>query len=256
MLGRLLGIGFAVLSVVLSFSAFPARGAVGNISGGGSLLVKVVPRGAEVLVDDQVVGVAPIQIDKIRPGRVQVRARLPGYRSWGKSVVIHEKETTAVTLILSRSSQVGSFRTGILEIRSEPPGAQWLLDGEGGGITPARVEEVAVGDHKISVTLPGFAEKSTDITVIGGELHQVLIRLESEGAQFWLDTVPSQATIRFKKEGLTYQPGMYLLDGRYDLNISHPGYIPVDIVVDIEQRDWSDRIQLEPDGKAPPSPKE
>ncbi|MBF0381830.1 MAG: PEGA domain-containing protein [Magnetococcales bacterium] len=69
----------------------------------GSLLVKVIPRGAEVIIKDRVVGNAPVLVTNIRPGRVWVEARLPGYRSWGKNVMVLETEKNVVTLILARS---------------------------------------------------------------------------------------------------------------------------------------------------------
>ncbi|MBF0194812.1 MAG: PEGA domain-containing protein [Magnetococcales bacterium] len=69
----------------------------------GSLLVKVIPRGAEVMIKDRVVGKAPVLINNIRPGRVWVQARLPGYRMWGKNVMVLETEKNVVTLILARS---------------------------------------------------------------------------------------------------------------------------------------------------------
>jgi hypothetical protein len=73
----------------------------------GSLLVKVIPRGAEVLINDQVVGMAPVIINNIRPGRVRVQARLPGYRPWGKSLTVLDTEKNVVTLILARSVRGG-----------------------------------------------------------------------------------------------------------------------------------------------------
>ena len=69
----------------------------------GSLLIKVIPRGAEVMIKDRVVGEAPVLIKNIRPGRVWVQARLPCYRLWGKNVMVLETEQNVVTLILARS---------------------------------------------------------------------------------------------------------------------------------------------------------
>jgi hypothetical protein len=88
-----------VIVVALSFSAASGVAEAAN----GSLLIKVVPRGAEVLINNNIVGKAPVLVDNLRPGRVRVQARLPGYRSWGKNVMVLEMEKNVVTLILSRS---------------------------------------------------------------------------------------------------------------------------------------------------------
>ncbi|MBF0357314.1 MAG: PEGA domain-containing protein [Magnetococcales bacterium] len=86
---------FGLLSSGLSF----AMGEATN----GSLLVKVIPRGAEVVINDRVVGKAPLLLTKVPKGKVWVQARLNGYRTWGKSVDISESEKNTVTLILARS---------------------------------------------------------------------------------------------------------------------------------------------------------
>ncbi len=99
---RLGVVAFVALALVLPRTAEtvePAR---------GSLLVKVIPRGAEVLINDNVVGTAPVLVKNLRPGRVRVQARLPGYRSWGKDVMVLELEKNAVTLILARSLRAGN----------------------------------------------------------------------------------------------------------------------------------------------------
>ncbi|MBF0445698.1 MAG: SUMF1/EgtB/PvdO family nonheme iron enzyme [Magnetococcales bacterium] len=233
-----------IMVVVLCLFVTPSLGAGEEV--GASLLVKVIPRGAEVLIDDQVVGVAPILVEKVRPGVVQVRARLSGYRSWGKRITIQPWEKNVVTLILARSLRGSKAEKGVLEVHSEPSGAQWLLDGIPSGVTPARIEGVVAGSHKVSINIPGFGDKETEITVIGGETHQVMLRLASEGSRFWLDTFPAKATIRFSDNGMLYKPGMYLAYGRYQLQVSHPDYVSADIAVDINENDWSGKIALKP----------
>ncbi|MBF0447304.1 MAG: PEGA domain-containing protein [Magnetococcales bacterium] len=212
----------------------------------GSLSIKVIPRGAEVLINNEVVGHAPLMLENLRPGPVQIRARFPGYRSWGKSVTIVAHEKNQVSLILSRALRGRVSETGTLEVRSEPSGAQWMLDGVPSGHTPARVEGVAVGSHKVGVVLPGFGKKEMEITIIGDETHQVMLRLSTEGARFWMDTVPEGATVEFEEQGLIYKPGMYLGLGRYQLTISHPGYETASISVDVKTKEWSGRVRLIP----------
>jgi hypothetical protein len=59
------------------------------------------------LINGQVVGSAPILIENIRPGRVQIQAHLTGYRQWGKNIVVQPQETSVVTLILAKSLRGG-----------------------------------------------------------------------------------------------------------------------------------------------------
>ncbi|MBF0448103.1 MAG: PEGA domain-containing protein [Magnetococcales bacterium] len=239
------GLGIGVVFLVL-LQITPACSLAADESASGSLSIRVIPRGAEVLINNQVVGHAPLLLEGLRPGLVQVRARFPGYRSWGKSVTIVANEKNRVSLILSRALRGRVSETGTLEVRSEPSGAQWMLDGVPSGHTPARVEGVAIGSHKVGVVLPGFGKKEMEITVIGDETHQVMLRLSTEGARFWMDTIPEGATIEFEEKGLVYKPGMYLGLGQYQLTISHPGYETATVSVDVKTKEWSGRVKLIP----------
>ena len=45
--------------------------------------------------------------------------------------------------------------TGVLEIRSEPPGARVTIDGQPRGTTPATIPNLAAGDHTVVLELGG-----------------------------------------------------------------------------------------------------
>ena len=54
--------------------------------------------------------------------------------------------------------------TGVLEVRSEPPGARILIDGQPRGTTPATLANLPVGDH--TVVLEAGGRKATQVVKI------------------------------------------------------------------------------------------
>jgi len=140
--------------------------------------------------------------------------------------------TAATVLVLS-------FAAGAsVEVTSDPSGAHVVLNGRAAGSTPLRLSGVSRGHHNLLLTLPGFADHSTQFTVslrahlahlFGGQpirIHAVLsplppgfLRVLSEpaGAQVYLDdewvgTTPVRLT--------------QVAPGKHCLRLSLEGYEP------------------------------
>lgn len=70
---------------------------------------------------------------------------------------------------------------GGLKVTSEPPGATVLLDGAPIGQTPLLQNDVEVGNHVLSVELPGHTQMVRTVTVRGGLVHEVTAQLAQRG---------------------------------------------------------------------------
>ena len=68
----------------------------------GSLWVKTVPRGAEILINGRNVGKSPIILEGVGTGTVRVKARYESYRPWGRSVKVEPDSRSKVVLILAK----------------------------------------------------------------------------------------------------------------------------------------------------------
>ena len=68
----------------------------------GSLLVKTIPRGAEILLNGRSMGTAPLLLQGVPTGTTRLKAHHSGYRPWGKVVRIKPGERHEVILILAR----------------------------------------------------------------------------------------------------------------------------------------------------------
>lgn len=104
-------------------------------------------------------------------------------------------------------------RTGVLAVRSTPPGAQLRLDGMIVGATPFRALSMRAGAHVVVAEKPGYASASRSIVVpAAGELD-VHLALSPERAsitrRWWFWTVVAGAAVAVAGVGYyaTRDPG-------------------------------------------------
>ena len=126
----------------------------------GHLQVDGDPPGAQVRVDDRegpVVGAIPTTLD-LSPGERKVVITREGYVPKELSARIEEKMTTELTVHLER-------QTGAIVVQSDERDALILVDGKPAGFTPAVVDNVPAGKHRLSVQAEGFRPFTTDVEV-------------------------------------------------------------------------------------------
>jgi len=128
----------------------------------GTLSVNSSPSGAQVLVEGRVVGSAPLSL-VLRPGRVEVELRLGGYQTFRTSAQIRPGETTVVNANL-----VPLVQNGLLQISSNPPGAQVVLNGRVVGNTPLNLT-VQPGRYDLELRLGGYQSFRASVTVGNGQ---------------------------------------------------------------------------------------
>lgn len=73
--------------------------------------------------------------------------------------------------------------TGILEILSEPPGAEWFIGQTPHGTTPGKALDIPAGLHQITLKKTGFANWSVSIQVNPGETVHLMAPLQSNGQE-------------------------------------------------------------------------
>lgn len=212
-----------------------------------TLLVKVIPRGAEVLVNGTPMGNAPFLIKKPPLGQISLHARHMGYRSLTRNFDVVANQNNVITLIMAnRSGNLGTL-PGTLIIETQPQGATLSLDATPLGKSPMHAENLAEGDHQLTVQFPGLGEKTVPVKVVGGEAIQTNILWdEPKPKNFRLDITPQEAKVFFLNYPQPYFSGMPLPKGRYLLRASHIGYVTTDIAVDMGEKDFHSWVSLQP----------
>ncbi len=173
--------------------------------GTGTLSVNSSPSGAQVLVEGRVVGSTPLNL-VLRPGRVDIELRLGGYQTFRTSAQIRPGETTVVNANL-----VPVVQNGLLQINSNPQGAQVLLNGRVVGNTPLNLT-VQPGRYDLELRLNGYQSFRASLTVGNGQ------------------TVPVNATLQALRgtlEVYTNVEARIFLDGR-EVGQTRGGFLRLD----------------------------
>jgi tRNA A-37 threonylcarbamoyl transferase component Bud32 len=84
---------------------------------------------------------------------------------------------------------------GMVELVSDPPGAAVAIDDAPSGTTPVTLE-VAAGEHRIAMELPGRRRYETRITVASGGTQKVSGTLAVLRSQLRVTSVPDGATVK------------------------------------------------------------
>ncbi|ADD27716.1 PEGA domain-containing protein [Meiothermus ruber] len=138
----------------------------------GTLSVNSSPTGAQVLVEGRVVGNTPLSL-VLRPGRVDIELRLGGYQTFRTSAQIRPGETTVVN-----ASLVPVVQNGLLQINSNPQGAQVLLNGRVVGTTPLNLT-VQPGRYDLELRLNGYQNFRASLSVGSGQTVPVNATLQA-----------------------------------------------------------------------------
>ncbi len=140
--------------------------------GTGTLSVNSTPSGAQVLVEGRVVGSTPINL-VLRPGRVDLELRLGGYQVFRTSAQIRPGETTVINADLTPVVQ-----NGLLQINSNPQGAQVLVNGRVVGNTPLNLT-VQPGRYDLELRLGGYQGFRTSVMVGNAQTVPVNVNLQA-----------------------------------------------------------------------------
>jgi hypothetical protein len=127
--------------------------------------------GAEVLIDEEIVGVTPLEGPvTVSPGSHTIRVRRPGYTEFTDVVRVRPGEHVDVPVDLMALSMV-------LTVRSDPDEARVFIDGTFRGSTPIELELIE-GEHSIRITHPTHREVVRQVTAVAGRTDVVDVTLE------------------------------------------------------------------------------
>lgn len=159
----------------------------------GSLSVKANVEGAEVLLDGEKRGAAPLVLKDLKAGPHELEVRAPKYTTARQKVEIEAgKETSLeVSLPLATPEPAPVAPTGptappgksngLVRVISPVPEATVFIDGAKAGVSPVE-RELAAGKHFVVVTKEGFADFAREILVEVGATTEVTATLAAGGS--------------------------------------------------------------------------
>lgn len=155
----------------------------------GALQVNSTPvQGAEIWLDGDSTGVATDAFfDSLAVGSHTLKLTLKDYKDWDTTVTIVKDEIDTVNAVLV-------LKTGSIQVNSTPTGADIFLDGvDKETVTNALLTDVTLGDYTIKLTLDGYADWDTTVTVNEDETATIDAVLE-EAPQEEVELKEDEAT--------------------------------------------------------------
>lgn len=161
----------------------------------GSISVTSNPSGADVYLDNAYKGFTPLAMDGVPNGNHTVVLRLEGYEESQRPVLVTGNAkslsvtlaplttrttaaTTAVAATVTRTAQptqttsAPAGESGSLSVATTPAGALVYVDGAMRGVTPATIPGLSAGTHAVRLSMAGYSDLNTTITVSAGRISE------------------------------------------------------------------------------------
>jgi hypothetical protein len=196
-----------------------AAPAVAPVAAAGNVTFTSEPAGATVLIDGVARGVTPL---KLRLAAGQHEAELMLDASKRKLPLIVDANTVMAQHVEFAGPAVAD--TGRLEVTSDPSGARVSIDGVPRGSTPLSVPAIAVGEHRITVSIDQTTvQRSVDVSA--GATATVMAALATAGtAGGWArieSTIELQVYDDGQLIGTTSASRLMLPAGRHELEVAN-----------------------------------
>ena len=143
----------------------------------GSIRIVSIPSAANIYIDGIYRGSTPMTVGDLAAGDHTVLLRRSGYREYTTTVTIPAGGTAELRPTLSALSS----SSGSIDVISYPAGASVYLDdvyrGETTPFDALDIPNVAPGDHDLTLTLGGYYDYVTTVTVNAGRTTSVVATL-------------------------------------------------------------------------------
>ncbi|MBU1985585.1 PEGA domain-containing protein, partial [bacterium] len=162
-------------------------------------IVKIAsdPPGAEVIMNDAVVGISPVELSGVAPGHYQVSLILDRHipMTFGFDVESTSGSLPDDSRLLDLPAYPLIPRFGNLRVTSVPEGAMVFLNGVEKGPTPIDGMELNPGQHRLRLELPDHHTLMKAITMVPDTTIALTCRLARHMGQVKIESVPTDAEV-------------------------------------------------------------
>lgn len=123
----------------------------------GTLQVVANVEGAEVFVDGEYIGEAPVTVDTV-PGMKDIMVKSQGYKTTTTQVMVESGQLAEVYVDLP-------LVVGTLEVTTNPAGADVFVNHELKGTAPASIQ-LPPGDYEVSVEKSGYYSRKATLRIV------------------------------------------------------------------------------------------
>lgn len=160
----------------------------------GHLNINSSPSGAEIFVDNKILGISPTTLSDLPPGEHNIELKKPRYFSHTTTISIEGLDQTQSLEAKLKPAW------GYIELATTPEGADVFIDGEKRGNTPLTTELLSQGEV-IKISLAGYKPLTKTLSVeVGETLTLPNITLDPADGNIELSSYPSGATVTINGE--------------------------------------------------------
>lgn len=155
----------------------------------------------------------------IRSGEYDLHISAPGYVDYTGTLTVSGEASQRLDVVLSPLP-------GRVTFAGLPEGAAIEIDGEDAGRAPFREQQLAAGDHSVSIAAERYLPETRTITVTGRDIKQTFeFTLQPAWADVSIDSKPSGATVFVDDEAVGSTPlTAEILRGERELRLQAAGY--------------------------------
>ena len=192
----------------------------------GLINITTEPTSAIVLIDNQKIGMTPIKGKKIEVGKKNLKIIKSGYNTINKGIRVNETDTLSINELLS-------YKTGVLELSSNPLGASVYIDNNYVGEAPIKVPELIVGKHEIRASLLDHFDAIESVIVEYAKTTNLKINLSPKpgSLNFVLNVNDVEIYVndrKYRSDQSGFTTINKLIPGDYNIKLVKDGYKSVE----------------------------
>lgn len=182
-----------------------------------SVSVKANMTDAEVFVDEESKGTAPVTVRNLLPGTHVVKV-VSGNQEVNKTVQLEPGKQASVSADFQK--------TGSITIISEPSPANVLFDGKPIGETPIMIKDVTAGEHMITLSKEGFLDLKQKVIVRDKQTTETKIVLNTVVYTIKILSTPDKAEVFIDENSIGLTPTVIenVSPGSHKIRVSKEGY--------------------------------
>jgi formylglycine-generating enzyme required for sulfatase activity len=147
-----------------------------------------IPKGADVYINDIKIGVTPITLKELKPGRTRVEILKTNYKPLIENIDLQAGEKTNIKAELTGIS-------GSLFITSIPTNSDVFLDGRAIGKTPIQLSRLSLGKKKLQIQRQNYNLWYKTVEIEIDEQLEVHVDLKQKSSSLKITSIPSGARV-------------------------------------------------------------
>jgi len=186
----------------------------------GTATINSRPDGAQVTIDGQSRGITPLKVSL--PAGPHTLELANGGET--RTIPLTIESGTIVSQYIDLAPGLVSSSES-LQVSSDPPGAQVVVDGKPRGVTPLTVAAIGIGDHEVVIS-SGDAKVKRTVNVARGATASVVASLAPAGSSAGWLSIKSPVELQIQENGrlvgTTSADQIMLPAGSHSLELTNP----------------------------------